>query len=198
MFRGVLDLLIPSCCVGCDEPGEALCARCRRGMRPRLVQRSTGPPMYALAEYDGAARRAVIAYKERGRRELAVFFGMLIAAALPMLPGSSVRRLVPVPSRRAAVRRRGGQHMRLVAEHTGAEVLPVLRVDRRVRDSVGLDLAERAGNLAGRITARGLRPGTEVVLVDDVITTGATAHACCSALAATGAEVKAVLALTAT
>jgi predicted amidophosphoribosyltransferase len=153
--------------------------------------------MYALAAYDGAARRAVIAYKERGRRELARPFGRLLAAALPVLPGSDPR-IVPVPSRRAAARRRGGQHMLLVAEHIGAPVWPVLRLDRRAKDSVGLDPAARAANLSGRVSCAAVDRGAEVILLDDVITTGATAAACCSALAQAGANVKGVLALTAT
>jgi predicted amidophosphoribosyltransferase len=161
------------------------------------VKRSNGPPMYALAAYDGAIRRAVIAYKERGRRELAKPFGRLLAEALPALPGSAPR-IVPVPSRLAAVRRRGGQHMLLIAKHTGAPVWPVLRMDRRAKDSVGLSPAARAANLAGRLTCAALDRGTEVILLDDVITTGATAAACCAALTSAGAEIRAVLALTAT
>jgi predicted amidophosphoribosyltransferase len=193
----LLDLLLPACCAGCGLPEEVFCFRCRRGMTsPCPVERSTGPPMYALAGYEGAARRAVIAYKERGRRELAAPFGRLLAGALRQLPPAEA--LVPAPSRPAAARRRGGQHMRLVAEQTGARVLPVLRLDRRARDSVGLDFRGRAANLAGRIACGPVDRGVEVIVVDDVITTGATAAACCAALRAAGARVRAVLALTAT
>jgi predicted amidophosphoribosyltransferase len=150
--------------------------------------------MYALAAYDGAARRAVIAYKERGRRELAVSFGRLLRTALNGLPAADI---VPVPSRPAAVRKRGFAHMELVARHTGAVVRPVLSLDRRVQDSVGLDQAGRVANLAGRLACGGVR-GARVVLIDDVITTGTTAAACCTALSRAGAVVTAVLALTAT
>jgi predicted amidophosphoribosyltransferase len=150
--------------------------------------------MYALAAYDGPARRAVIAYKERGRRELAVPFGRLLATVLSGLPAAGI---VPVPSRPAAVRKRGFAHMELVARHTGAVVRPVLRLDRRAQDSVGLDQAARVANLAGRL-ACGAVQGARVVLIDDVITTGATAAACCAALRDAGAIVTAVLSLTAT
>lgn len=194
MLRELLELLVPSCCAGCGSPGAALCPECHATMaEPRPVARANGPPMYALAPYEGPARRAVIAYKERGRRELAVSFGRLIGSALRGLPAADV---VPAPSRPAAVRKRGFAHMQLVADHTGAVVRPVLRLDRRAQDSVGLDQAARVANLAGRLTCSAVR-GARVVLIDDVITTGATAAACCAALKRAGAVVTAVLALTA-
>jgi predicted amidophosphoribosyltransferase len=195
MLRGLLDLLVPACCAGCGEPGAVLCLRCHHAMsEPKRVTRSPGPPVYALAAYEGSSRRAVIAYKERGRRELAACFGRLIAEALPGLPEADV---VPAPSRPAAIRKRGFHHMELVAAHTGAAVRPVLRLDRRAKDSVGLDPAGRAENLAGRLSCGPVR-GARVILIDDVITTGATVSACCGALEQAGAEVTAVVALTAT
>src|SRR5436309_2731443 len=110
MFKGLLDLIVPACCAGCTTPGEVLCLRCRRGMAClRPVERTKGPPMYALAHYDGPARRAVIAYKERGRRELARHFGSLLAEALDRLPECAGGTVVPAPSRPAAARQRGGQ-----------------------------------------------------------------------------------------
>ncbi|MGH3753171.1 MAG: ComF family protein, partial [Pseudonocardiaceae bacterium] len=81
-----------------------------------------------------------------------------------------------------------------------AAVAPALRMARGVRDSVGLDAAARHTNLAGRVLLRraGLPPtGTPVVLVDDVVTTGATAAACTAALFQTGVEVSAIVGLAA-
>ncbi|MCE7006084.1 ComF family protein [Kibdelosporangium philippinense] len=195
MLKALLELLVPSCCAGCGEPGDALCPPCSVDMTSLMpVRRRNGlPPMYALAEYSGAARRAVIAYKERGRRELAAHFGSLLAEALARLPTAAV---VPVPSRPAAFRQRGYDHMRLIAEAMAAPVRPVLKLDRRVKDSVGLDPDQRMRNLAGRLRCTPIRE--KVVLIDDVITTGATAAACCAALTNAGAKVVGVLALTAT
>jgi hypothetical protein len=117
--------------------------------------------------------------------------------------------LVPVPSRRVAAARRGGQHVELLARRAAAAlagagvvaaVAPALRVALGVRDSVGLAPADRQANLAGRVLARrgGLPPaGAAVVLIDDVVTTGTTAAACAAALLRMGVDVPAIVVLAA-
>jgi predicted amidophosphoribosyltransferase len=81
-----------------------------------------------------------------------------------------------------------------------AAVAPALLLGAGARDAVGLDRAQRTANLAGRLQfcpAGAAPPGTPVVLLDDVITTGATAAACTRVLAEGGMSVAAVLTLTA-
>jgi predicted amidophosphoribosyltransferase len=147
----------------------------------------------------------VLAYKERGRRELAAPLGRALAAALPSIRAGPVV-LVPAPSRPAAARARGGQHMTTVARRCAshlpeAMVVPALRLDGKAADSVGLDAAARSANLLGRLrpdSRHRLPPGVPAVVLDDVITTGATATACVAALKSISVPVAAVLSLTAT
>ena len=211
LHAAVLDLLLPARCAGCRAPGTECCPACLAAFgTPRPVRLpDVEPPVYALADYRGAARELVLAYKERGCRELAAWLGGLVALALPHLgsaqpgsaqPGSAPWWLVPAPSRRGAARSRGGDHMlRLAQRVDGALVAPALDIAGGARDSVGLDALARRDNLAGRVRLRlsGLPPpGSDVVLVDDVVTTGATAAACTGALVSAGVHVSAVLALT--
>jgi predicted amidophosphoribosyltransferase len=171
--------------------------------------------MYALGRYQVPHRAVLLAYKERGRRDLANPLGSRLAMAVPWLPGSRAGPdgtwwLVPAPSRRSESRRRGGPHMLRLARRCAAvmagdgrrcAVAPALRLDPRAGDSVGLAASERLANLSGRVRFHpsGAPPsGTPVVLLDDVVTTGATVAACAAVLSAAGLEVGVVLALTAT
>ncbi|MGH3904082.1 MAG: ComF family protein [Pseudonocardiaceae bacterium] len=226
-LRALLDLVLPGSCGGCGAPGPAWCPGCRSllgsPVRVHPPCCAAGPAVYALGSYRGRLRAALLAYKERGRRDLAGPLGDGLAAALLTLlppgsggalsggallpPGSGEVYLVPVPSRWSAAVRRGGQHVALLADRAAATlagagvaaaVAPALRMAPGVRDSVGLDRASRQANLAGRVLLRsaGLPPaGTPVVLVDDVVTTGATAAACTSTLLQVGVEVPAIVAL---
>ncbi|WP_018333307.1 ComF family protein [Actinomycetospora chiangmaiensis] len=210
LWRALLDLLLPTPCGGCEvtvAPGEGLCAGCRAELaRPVPAPELPGlPSAMALAPYTGAPRRAVIAYKERGRRDLATPLAEALAVALGQALPRGPCVLVPAPSRPGAARARGGDHMlrlaRTVAAGTDHVVAPVLALSWRARDSVGLDARARAANLAAHLRVRrraDLPAGPRtVVLLDDVLTTGATALACSRALAAAGLPVGLVLVITA-
>jgi predicted amidophosphoribosyltransferase len=147
-------------------------------------------------------RPAVIAFKERGRTELARPLGaalaLAVAAVVSAVPGP--RRpllLVPVPSSRAALRARGRDHVRELTRRAVVELgwsgLPasearLLRRRGSVRDSAGLSASQRRANLAGTFVRDPARPrppsGALLVLVDDVVTSGATLTEAAAALAA--------------
>lgn len=171
------DLVLPRCCAGCGRPGAVLCAGCRPPTAPARVP-VPGLQVWAAGPYAGGLRRALIAYKERGRAELGRPLGALLAGAVAAA-GPDVRGacLVPVPSSRRAVRERGGDHVlrltRVVARRTGLPIVPALALAREVRDSAGLGREARAANLAGAFAAAAAA-GRRAVLVDDIVTTGAT------------------------
>ncbi|MFE3541823.1 ComF family protein [Nocardia sp. NPDC059177] len=210
MRRVLLDLVLPVCCGGCGVAGPAWCADCAAALgrdpvrvRPRA---DPGVPCWALGPYAGPGRRAVLAAKERGRRDLAAPLGLALARALVRLRAPDrPLLLVPAPTRAAAARRRGGDP---VAGATAAAAgwlgdcrsVPLLRMRRGVRDSVGLTPDERAHNLRDKIMAvavplpqRPIAANAEVVLVDDVLTTGATARESVRVLGRIGVVPRAVL-----
>ncbi|NKY86036.1 ComF family protein [Nocardia veterana] len=209
-MRMLLDLILPQYCGGCGATGTGWCAGCAEVLAatPMRVWPRTDPgvPCWALSGYSGPARRAVVAAKESGRRDLAAPLGLALARGIGRLraPGRPLV-LVPAPSRRVAARRRGGDPVARAARVAGGwltdcHLAPVLWSRGAVRDSVGLGVAARRDNLAGRIVHRigpdsALRtvPDADVVLVDDVLTTGATAAESVRVLAASGVRVRAVM-----
>lgn len=200
----LLDLLLPGSCGGCAAPGAGWCDGCAAHLgRPLWPALPGGPPVVAAGRYRGPLRSAVLAYKERGRRDLAGPLSSLLTAPLGQIAGPSGWWLVPAPSRPAAARARGGCHVQRLCRHLArgdhrCRVAPALRLGRHARDSVGLDATERAVNLDGRmrVNPRALPPaGAAVILVDDVVTTGATLRACRAALARADRDVTAAVVL---
>lgn len=137
--------------------------------------------------YDGWVKETLITYKN-GDRTRVKALARVLATVVPA--GALV---VPVPSHQRKVRQRGFDTVTELVAHlvqtggTGVSMLPVLRQVRLVPDQVGLTQAQRARNVAGTFAAERLLRG-QVVLVDDVVTTGATMREAARALIQAGAD----------
>ena len=215
------DLLLGSACVGCAAPGRVLCPVCETTLprRGSAAWPSPTPPGLALpfaaGAYDGLLKALVNAHKEHAVHALAVPLGRVLADVVRDLvaaagPGTGPVLLVPVPSRRAVVRRRGHDPLlrvsrraavRLRRTGTDARVRRLLVPAGRVRDQALLDAAARATNLAGSLSGRTPRAADRcglVVVVDDVVTTGSTAREAQRALEEAGLTVAGIAAVAAT
>lgn len=188
----LLAQLFPVPCVGCGAEGRALCAGCAVRLVPAVTTREVagaGTVVAGLA-YDGVARAGLLALKEHGATglvtALAPAFAEAVRAALARSPDSA---LVAVPSTRAARRRRGYEPVRLLAREAGILLTPAFAPAAPHAVQKGLDVAGRAGNLAGVFTLARPVTGRRIVLLDDVLTTGATLASAAQTLRAGGAEV---------
>ncbi|WP_309707980.1 phosphoribosyltransferase family protein [Pseudolysinimonas sp.] len=193
--------LFPVPCVGCGIEGQTLCVACSSTLAPSLSDEhipGVGRVTSSLS-YDGVARAALLAFKEQGRTALAhglaLPFARAVGAALQIHPGAVA---VAVPSTRAARRRRGYEPVRLLASRAGIRLTPLFLPARPHAVQKGLGVADRARNIDGAFElvrpARGLR----VLLLDDVVTSGATLSAAAGVLRASGAEVVGAAVLAAT
>lgn len=214
ILTAALDLVLPQPCAGCGRSGELLCPACsaRLDGPARLCLPSPVPsglpPPWAVAPYSGAVRLLIVAHKERGRPGLTRPLGAALGRAALAATGDLSRPvlLVPVPSSRASIRRRGRDPTLKLAHEAAAEAgrratvlcVQALGHRRRVADQAGLSASDRAANLAGALQARFDLRGQRVIVVDDVITTGATLAEATRALRAAGAEVSAAAVVAAT
>lgn len=209
--EGLIDLarlLLPTDCAGCGREDVPLCRTCHHELagRARRVPALTdpgAPSTWCTAAYAGATRQVVVAWKDRGRHDLAPALGGALArsaeAALVQV-GAGPVLLVPAPSSRAATRARGGDLLAGVARRAArvlrrhgwdVRVLGVLRQRAGVRDQSGLGIASRSSNVEGsfRVGGPGLGPASRCLLVDDVVTTGSTLAEAARAVGRTGAVV---------
>jgi len=190
------ELVIPSdpSCSLCQRPfgdGQvqqgAICAPC-------LAQPPRHDGIAAGTLYNDASRRLVLAFKHGKRIALAPMLGRLIAARLPKEQGEWL--IVPVPLHNARLWRRGFNQAALlareIARQTGSELLVDGLVRRKRTPSLGgLGRQARARTLSGAIEVNPKRKarlaGASMLLVDDVLTSGATSDACVGALKRAGA-----------
>ena len=195
------------CWSGLEPPGEPSCATCQRPMG------STGskgfeqcfickehPPrhsgIHAASLYNDTSRQLILAFKHGGKLALAPLLARLIAARLPQA-GYAPALLVPVPLNRWRLWARGFNQAALLARELsgmgrGELVVDALVRTRRTPSLGGLGREAREEALSGAIKVNARRQaalaGREVILVDDVLTSGATSNACVGALLDAGAR----------
>ena len=215
-LKGIaLNLLFPQWCVGCGKEGDFICSSCRRSLpriMPPLCPRCGRPQSSGILcpacvswqaeidgirspfRFDGVMRQAIHQLKYRNLRALAVPLAKLLQDYLTTshVPGEA---LVPVPLHQKRLRQRGYNQSRLLAQELGKLInLPVvddclIRLRHAPPQARTSTVEERRSNVADAFTCRNHRlRDKQVLLVDDVSTSGATLDACAAALKAAGAS----------
>lgn len=201
LFFEISRLLFPPKCVLCGrllQPHQTdLCPDCRKDT-PEFPQPTKKVPYLAhwsaLWYYEGTVRRSLLHYKFRGSRSYAQVYGQLLAMKiLQETEDFDVLTWVPI----SAVRRwrRGYDQVELIAKAAakalGICAISTLRKQRNNRPQSGLnDAAARRANVLGvyRILDSSAVAGKRIVLLDDIMTTGATASECARILLSAGAK----------
>jgi ComF family protein len=207
-----LALALPISCAGCDEPDRNLCSRCRESLVADIQYRELFDqehlfrlPLWFAMELGASLSSVLHRFKEQNRTSVARPLSKPLKAAMQACYtsiSSSVKTqeiiwVVP-PSSRASFRKRGYSPIVLLVRAAGIKPQQFLSINRRRADQSELGRMERFHNMRGVYRAQPRVAGKKIILVDDVLTTGATLLECARALRAGGAEVlgAAVLAYT--
>lgn len=202
-----LTLLLPIACAGCQMQDTRFCAQCHQqlqreqfaaGERARPVEAPI--EVFAAVPYAGVARECILNFKELGRTDLRKPLGALLDLAVQDAQRAHPETelwCVPMPSTRKNEAKRGYSHVELLMRSLPARPAPQrwLRASAARADQVGLSATERQRNsqntieVDAQLLASGALAGKSVLLIDDIVTTGASLRAATSALAAAGARV---------
>lgn len=193
-------VLFPPKCLCCEErvpPDRLFCRSCANKLpdepNSRLIHLDNGwdVPVLAPLSYEGGYRETMLLYKFAGYRILALRIGILIADLVKGLPERNwVVTYVPLSPE--GLRDRGYDQSELlawqVARHNGLEVQRLLEKVKKTKTQHDLGLEERLTNLLGAYRASERAKGKDILLVDDIVTSGSTLKECASVLHRAGAR----------
>lgn len=214
LATSLLDLVLGRSCAGCDEPGVLLCDQCILGLQPRVrlrrdldvsdVMEGLRIPVVCALDYRGATRQVLFRYKDHRIRQLAGALSPALAASITFAAEHAavpLREILisPVPTRRSSIRRRGFDatvHLadgaaKLTRSAGVAHVLADVRSEGAVKHSGAFERELRAAD-AFRVQRHRDLPHRPVILVDDIVTTGATVKEAVETLILAGVHVVAV------
>lgn len=195
-MNDLLNFFLPTPCISCLKPGSPFCLKCQSAfVLSNTPTARLGISGFAFCAYGELSSKIINAIKESGQTSLIGPVAGLMAKNWPQ--EFSKPTLIPIPSSAKNYRKRGYQHIlklvsaleKRIPDATSASLLR--SVSDRV-DQTSLSPTDRLTNLSGAFSVdlRGFRPsGTPIVLVDDVITSGATIQAAYNALTEAGIAV---------
>ncbi|MBB5632622.1 putative amidophosphoribosyltransferase [Cryobacterium mesophilum] len=198
-------VLFPVSCAGCGAPDRVLCGVCRVGVAGEATRSilDCGVAVTSATRYEEIARTVILQLKEHGRTDVARPLGPLLRTAMELAvadapSGSPGIEVCAVPAGFAARRRRGYSPVETLLRSAGFRGSRVLVHTGAVAQQKLLDRSHRETNLRGSMSARVSLSGRRFLIVDDVVTTGATISEAARAIRAAGGDVVAAATLAST
>ena len=190
-MNSLAELIFPSRCIGCSQLGISICSLCRKSWHPHIYYREISVldksyPVVSAVQYSPIASKVLLGAKESNLSAADNLLADAIGHALTFfIKNFGAGDLVGIPSRRSATRKRGRNFMIEIAKSVAAtqstQSFDILQHTRSVRDQSQLDAQARTHNIAGAfcVSLKSSKSATlgntqPLIIVDDLITTGAT------------------------
>jgi predicted amidophosphoribosyltransferase len=202
VFQALKELLFPPHCFGCNALGIEICTNCRKYWNSHLyVQKIQNLTIYSSIRYSSVAKSILLAAKESSLQIADELIIDAVVDCIHRLPSQSLRSaiLMPVPGSKRAIRKRGRDFISAITQEvslrTGIPMANGMIVSRRLLDQSGLSASDRKRNIHEAFRYSGDFQKREILLIDDLVTTGSTLLEAKRALNAEGIAVN--LAITA-
>jgi predicted amidophosphoribosyltransferase len=175
------ELLFPVHCFGCKQLGIEICSQCRRYWNPHFyIQKIDGLSIYSSIRYSSVAKSILLSAKEDSIKIADELIISALTNCIKRLPTQVLRSciLMPIPGSKRAIRKRGRDFIyeltKEVSLRTGLPCISGMEVTRTLLDQSGLSAIDRRRNIAGAFKASIQSTEQDLILVDDLVTTGAT------------------------
>lgn len=185
-LHALSELIFPARCLGCKQLGIVICSTCRASWHPHIYRTAITAqhfsfPVYSAVSYSTVAQRVLLGAKETALLDADKLIHQALTHSLSYFYSEiGIADLVPVPSRKPNIRKRGRDFIldqtRAISESPRVQVLPILSHSRKVRDQSTLNSRSREINLSHSIQCAKLENSSNipVIIIDDLVTSGAT------------------------
>ena len=181
MFEDLKELLFPVHCFGCKALGIEICSSCRRYWNSHFyIQNIEGLTVYSSIKYSPVAKSILLSAKENSIRLADELLTEALLNCLRRIPTRILRNavLMPVPGSKRAIRKRGRDFVleltRELSLRSGVPIRTGMEIKRRLLDQSGLSAIDRHRNIKGAFEYTGEYFNSEILIVDDLVTTGST------------------------
>lgn len=180
------DLIFPARCLGCRQLGIGICSTCRVSWHPHIYRTAIAAdgfsfPVYSAVAYSPVAQRVLLGAKESALHDADRLILQALSHSLSYFYSEiGIADLVPIPSRKANTRKRGRdfilEQTHAISQSPRVQVRAILSHSRKVKDQTTLNSRSRELNLSQSMSCReqGDSSSTPVIIIDDLVTSGAT------------------------